>query len=556
MDFIAKSFNIINKYELLKFPNKIKGSLIDEIDPIFKLINNFSEINSLLKNNSDKFRYIYFHKKKVKLILYECEKEIMIDSDKIANTLDKIFYLSLLITENKEIINYKYSIDYIKQLDKSNENNLHLTKMIFSKIILDLIEYYKGFEEYNESTDNFIDTIKNKNIDIIKNKSNILMEFNLEYKDFINKSIEEIYIDIIKAFLHGNKDYINILNIIYQIYLEKIDITNFIFKEISKFLSNDKNIIQKRIMNINDLLNNDKIEFYYILLKYILKNLSYIYQIPFLVDTRTFILKNIKSIKYDSIKKEKLKYLIDTLTGSKYYFEQFGIFPKASRKNNLTVEINNDTSEWVQNIDENSQKERYKNNSQINEKKNDKVIENNKYKMLPTLEKISIILEEIIINYENNKYDKKILINCLRKEGGILIEYDELIKLKKEINFYDLNKKDNKYFLKYESFVKLVNFIKKIDEFISNKYKDKKFGISIKLEHVKSFENENKNGIYNISCKYGFFSPIIVLKLNYKDENILLNGNNKGFNSLICDLNDFLWRYIYLYFHSIYLIHL
>ena len=159
------------------------------------------------------------------------------------------------------------------------------------------------------------------------------------------------------------------LNIIYQIYLEKIDITNFIFKEISKFLSNDKNIIQKRIININDLLNNNKIEFYYILLKYILKNLSYIYQIPFLVDTRTFILKNIKSIKYDSINEEKLKYLIDTLTSSKYYFEQFGIFQKTSRINNLTVEISNDTSEGVQNINENSQKERYKNNTQINEKK-------------------------------------------------------------------------------------------------------------------------------------------------------------------------------------------
>ena len=91
-------------------------------------------------------------------------------------------------------------------------------------------------------------------------------------------------------------------------------------------------------------------------------------------------------------------------------------------------------------------------------KKNDEVIENNKYKMLPTLEKISIILEEIIINYQNNKYDNKILINCLKKEGGILIEYDELIKLKKEINFYDLNKKDKKDFLKYASFVKLVNF--------------------------------------------------------------------------------------------------
>jgi len=542
MEFIVKGYNIINKYELLKFPNKIMGSLIDEIDPIFKLINNFSEINSLLINNSDKFRYIYFHKKKVKLILYDCEKEIIIDSDKMENTLDKIFYLSLLVTENKEIINYKYSFDYIKLLDKSNDkNNLNLTKIIFSKIILDLIDYYKGFEEYNESIEQSIDTIKNKNIDIIKNKCNILMEFNLEYKDFINKSIEEIYIDIIiKTFLYGNKDNINMINIIKQMNLEKMDITNFIFKEISKFLSTDKNIIQKRIMNINDLLNNDKIEFYYILLKYILKNLCYIYQIPFLVDTRTFILKNIKFIKYDTINEEKLKYLIDKLTGSKYYFNQIRIFQKASGINNFSVEISNDTSEGVQNMDENSQKERYKNNTQINEKimqtKNDKE-KKNKYEMLHTLEKISNILEEIIINYQNNKYDKKILINSRKEKRGILIEYDELIKLKKEINFYDMDKED---FLKYASFVKLLNFIKKMDEFISNKYKDKLFGIIIKLEHVKSYEKENKNGIYNISCKYGFYSPIIALKLNYKDENILLNGNNKGFNSLICDLNNFL----------------
>ena len=107
--------------------------------------------------------------------------------------------------------------------------------------------------------------------------------------------------------------------------LEKIDITNFIFKEISKMLSKDKNIIEKRIININDLYNKDKIEFYYILQKYILKNPCYIYQIPFLLDTRKFILKNIKSIKFVNINKEKLEYLIDIFTGSKYYFEQFGV---------------------------------------------------------------------------------------------------------------------------------------------------------------------------------------------------------------------------------------
>ena len=98
--------NNINKYELLKFINKDIGSLIEEVEPTFKLINNFSEINILLNKNLDKFKLIYFHKKKIKNILYECEEEIILDSDKKENTLDKIFYLSLLVTENKEIVNY------------------------------------------------------------------------------------------------------------------------------------------------------------------------------------------------------------------------------------------------------------------------------------------------------------------------------------------------------------------------------------------------------------------------------------------------------------------
>ena len=255
--------NNINKYELLKFINKDIGSLIEEVEPTFKLINNFSEINILLNKNPDIFKLIYFHKKKIKNILYECEEEIILDSDKKENTLDKIFYLSLLVTENKEIVNYNYSIDFIKQLNKTNENNdLKLSEIIFSKIILDLIEYFKGFEDNNGGMESSINAIKIKNIDIIKNNNNILKEFDLDDKDFIKKSIDEIYCDIIKILLHGTKDYKNIYNIINQLNLEKIDITNFIFKEISKILSNDKNIIDKKIININDLFNVDKIEFY------------------------------------------------------------------------------------------------------------------------------------------------------------------------------------------------------------------------------------------------------------------------------------------------------
>ena len=313
--------NIINKFELLKFVNKKTGYLIDEGDPTFKLINNFSEINTLLNNNSDKFKFIYFNKTKIKQILYDCEKDIIIDSDKIENTLYNLFYLSLLVTENKEIINYKYSIDYIKQLNEFNErNNLKLKKIISSKIILDLIDYFVGFEEYNEDFESPFINIKNNNINIIKENNNILDQYNLKYKDFINKSIDEIYSDIIKTLLHKYKNYNNMYDVIEELDLEKIDITNSIFKEISKILSNDKNIIEKRIKDINDFLNEDKIEFYYILLKFILKNPIYIYQIPFLIDTRKFILKNMNSLKGGgNIEKEKLEYLIKALTGSKYY---------------------------------------------------------------------------------------------------------------------------------------------------------------------------------------------------------------------------------------------
>ena len=352
--------NIINKYKLLNFTNKKIISFIEEVDPILNLINDFSEINALLNKIPDKFKFIYFHRKKIKKILYNNEEQIILDSDKIENTLDNIFYLSLLLTENIEIVNYKYSIDYIKQLNESNENNnLELSKMIFSKIILDLIEYFKGFEEYDESNESFIDDIKNKNIAIIQKNKSILEEFNLDDKVFINKSIDEIYSDIIKILLLGSKDYKYIKKILNQLNLKKIDITKFIFKEISKMLSNDKSIKEKRIININDLFKEDRIKFYYILLKYILKNICYIYQIPFLIDTRKFILKNKKLIKIDNNNKEKLEYLINTLTGSKYYSDGIEIIQNDDNNDISTLNIINDNLEEDKEINEFDQKSKY-----------------------------------------------------------------------------------------------------------------------------------------------------------------------------------------------------
>ena len=575
MEKNKKNHNNINKYELLKFINKKTGSFIDEVDATFKLINNFSEINALLNKNSDKFKFIYFSKTNIKNILYDCEKEIILDSDKIENSLDKIFYLSLLVKENEEIINYKYSIDYIKQLDKSNENNsLPLRKIIFSKIILDLIDYFIGFEEYNESIESSIDEIKNKNIDIIKNNNNILKEFNLEFKDFINKSIDEIYSDIIKILLGESKDY----NVINQLNLEKIDITNFIFKEISKMLSNDKIIIKNRILNVNDLFNKDKIEFYYILLKYILKNICYIYQIPFLIDTRKFILKNKKLIKIDNNNKEKLEYLINTLTGSKYYSDGIEIIRNDDNNDISTLNIINDnleedkeineidqkskgnslekhlqikenenqqqnqnpstkreTSKKLERQDKNLAKGSNSNNNLMNLNKDIKIV--NKYEMTQYINKISNILERIAFTYQINKNEKSYKIYIGKNIN--LIDYDILIKEKDIANFFDL---DNIQFIKYASFVKFVNYLQKIVEIISKEYGAKDFvGIKLLFEHEKLDEKQNKNGIFNLTCHYGTFSrQKTEVQLKYKDENVLLNGFNQGFLALLCELKEIL----------------
>ena len=67
-------------------------------------------------------------------------------------------------------------------------------------------------------------------------------------------------------------------------------------EELSKIL--DDNINKYKILNLTDLLDNEKMNFYFILFQYILKNQIYIYDIPFLLKTKKEILKIIKSNEF------------------------------------------------------------------------------------------------------------------------------------------------------------------------------------------------------------------------------------------------------------------
>ena len=72
--------------------------------------------------------------------------------------------------------------------------------------------------------------------------------------------------------------------------MESINITKAIFKKIIDFLNNKEMIVKYLIKEINDFNNEDKINFYYILLK-LLKDSIFIYQIKFFLNKKIFYKK-------------------------------------------------------------------------------------------------------------------------------------------------------------------------------------------------------------------------------------------------------------------------
>ena len=163
--------------------------------------------------------------------------------------------------------------------------------------------------------------------DIIKDLNNIW--FNINLNNIKTNTIDEIYIQIIIWLIENDKfenyNYAN--KIIEKLNLESIDITKIMFEKILYFFENKKNMLNYEISKIEDLLDNKKINFYYILFKYILKNSIYIYQIPFLLKNKRnllFIIKNNNFKKFTLENKDiikKLEYIIKIFLDSNYYLD-------------------------------------------------------------------------------------------------------------------------------------------------------------------------------------------------------------------------------------------
>ena len=362
------------------YKNKISSSKIEISFIIFlfginennnqlfeKIISNYKEIQEILNlKEKDIFKFIYFNKTKVHQILYDEDEIINVDFE-IEKNLSFYFYFHFLIREDKWQINYQFSIDFINQLNSLQENNndKKYQKMIISKIVIELIKNYKETYNYKEEKEvEILNKIENDNKKIIEENINYFSEIglNITKEDILLKNVDEIYIDIIYILMKERKfeDYEYSNKILKELDLENIDITKYMLDNLNKFLnSNESYIIDYMINCVEDLVNEKKINFYYLLFKYLFKNSIYIYNIPLLLETRRNILNILKSNTnhlsiciYPNIK-DKLEFIIKKLCDSKYYNNNINSLIELNYYS-LNQEERNDTNEQYNTYEEQS----------------------------------------------------------------------------------------------------------------------------------------------------------------------------------------------------------
>ena len=244
----------------------------------------FDEIKKKLESETDIIKLIYFNRNWFHKILYDREEVAKIEPGEQKQTLHYHFYLNLLIMENLEIVNYEYSLDFIKIINIERKKTPYKYKLIMlSKIIINLIDNYRETDECNENEDIFeLEEIEKENRQIIKNNIKVFkeIELSLEEDDILKKKIDEIYIEIINALISNKKieDFEYTCNIFEQLDLKNICLTKTIFD----VLINGHNYEDYEINNIEDINDERKVNFYYLLMEFIFKNSIYIYNVPFL----------------------------------------------------------------------------------------------------------------------------------------------------------------------------------------------------------------------------------------------------------------------------------
>ena len=531
-------------------------------NPIFKLLSNLQEIESILNlNENDSIRFLYFNRIKSHSILYDNEEVINIKLINDNDKLDFYIYLCFLIEENLSVVNYIYSINVIKKINdmQTRIKNEKIQKLIMSKIIIVLINNYEQSdnEEDTDSTD--LNSLKNFNMEIINDNIKELNQYNINKNNFLSKKLEEIYSEIIKYLIINNKlddsEFTN--NILKQINLKYIYITKVMFDEIAKLLKSENDYIKDYVIKeYNDLFDLKKINFYYILIRYILKITFYIYEIPFLLETmikiKTLIKQNISSlghsIKQNRPYKDKIEFVLKAFIEYKYYYDK-SIKAIRANANANTSQQNSNASNQV-NISNRSNNNYYGNSININNSESSSgFFSNSSYKrakedsgrnfdsfteepvnQFEEFEKkyrneiIFQILQNSSFKYEFKIINKQVTFNCI----SIIINGQNVQKTYDEIK--DITS-DNRNLL--NNFLKFKEFLEFFESKIQSSYKNKfTFEVTLKFE-----SNSVKLSIFQVDCIY-------ILQINgeepieFKDSDIFNNELRENLFLLLNEINE------------------
>ena len=391
---------------------------------------------------------------------------------------------------------------------------------------MDLIKNFCNSDNYDEIiNEEKVNKINNEIENEFQNNINkFKKEFNINNEEKLSeKKIGDLFCQIIISLIKSNEfiNYNDLYNIFHEMELEKIDIGNIIFKEFQETLKENNDYMKKFIIKTEeDLYDEKKINFYYLLFKFILKNEFFIYQISLLLETKKIIIELIKfkKIKNSKIKHlsnetiERFKYVLEIFAGSKYYFEQH---KKEINKLETVLEYYKlyyfETK--VEDIEKIEQD--IKNKNEDSEYLKDYEEANKKINFYPIIEKIYIISDNEGINSEKSLQDSYNNFITLYK----LIKDRKFNKMRINNNFSQFFKDKNNYELLLEAFTK-----EEIDSFINYLNLPKK-------QEKLSDENENLSTFYKYNNKSDIFKQ-------YKKILYITNNNSIKPKNEIISINE------------------
>ena len=527
-------YEIINDEEIGNNYQKDKNDQ-KLFNPILDLIGSYDNLVKILKSKDlSVVEYIYLNKHKIHKLLYDNDSTIHVEIDFMSKFSD-YYYLYYLILDQTELTNYNYDFKLIKKsYDLLIETDFGIKKVILAKITNVLINNYEGENEDNQED---CEKMKKKCEEDINNNKDLLTVYKKDLDlDNINNDdvyITDIYTDIIKYLIINKKldesnETINLLN---GIEIKNLRLNKPLFDALKEVLV-EKNLEDFTLKVYDDFYDDNKLTFYYILFEYIFKSPDYVFQIPFLLETRNNVIQIINNNLIPlatEIKKgknnsptSKLKRVLGYFVEYEYYFQK-GLEEKKNKKEQRP---SIDSKENNQGDDKKSQNSNlYSNNYESNNSSSffnssnpssssqspfDKSDYKNKSKSNPNsyfnytisgakeidknndLAYLILSESEFIMKIKYDKAKKEVIINYISAKFKIKDEIGEDQMIEREISEV-LNYEPEIGILK-SNYEKFKDYLKKVESEIKGKYKNEE-EIEIKLK-IKM----QNYGEYNVNC--------------------------------------------------------